>query len=377
MSLLGGAQLFPSRQAGHNQSCRNLLVPHALRLAGAGRWPFGAIYVRHSSAQPIQICSNLEGLSIHKDAGIQIWNAAVSAVGFAAQCLRSDLVIIDNDVKRLCFAAGLKPFGSFKLISVDLIVRPPVGPIRRAAAKLKSFLLSRVDKFILYFRNTEGFAHYYGIRADRTVYVPFKVNGLDQPFWPRSVPPGDHVLCAGRTLRDLATFVEAMGRTGLPAVLLQQSAEIMKEHGTTAWHQALPSNIELRLHSDGRLESFISAIAAARIVVIPRFKGDICSTGISTYLVAMALGKPVIISRGPGAEDVLHNEAVFVEPENVDDLAAAISRIWLDDAEREQLAARAKRYAETLGGTARLNTDIIRESLRSLPEPAAELAKNC
>jgi hypothetical protein len=41
-------------------------------------------------------------------------------------------------------------------------------------------------------------------------------------------------------------------------------------------------------------------------------------------------GKPVIISRGPGAEDVLHNEAVFVEPENIDDLAAAISRLWYD-----------------------------------------------
>ena len=330
-----------------------------------------------SSTQPIQICSNLEGLSTHNNGrGIQVSNAAKSAFGFAAQCLRSDLVIIDNDMKRLCFAAALKPFGSFKLISVDLIVRPPLGATGRAAAKLKTFLLSRVDRFILYFRNTEGFARYYGIRADRTAYVPFKVNGLDRPFWPRAVPPGDHLLCAGRTLRDLKTFVQAAARTGLPAVLLQQPAEIMKEHGTTAWHESLPRNVELRLHSDGRLESFISAIAAARIVVIPRFEGDICSTGISTYLVAMALGKPVIISRGPGAEDVLHNEAVFVEPENVDDLAAAILRVWHDEGEREQLAARAKRYAETLGGTARLNTDIIRESLRSLPEPAQGIAKS-
>jgi glycosyltransferase involved in cell wall biosynthesis len=91
----------------------------------------------------------------------------------------------------------------------------------------------------------------------------------------------------------------------------------------------------------------------------------------------MALGKPVIISRGPGVDDVLHDEAVFVEPENVDALAAAVSRIWHDDAERERLAAKGRRYAEALGGTARLNADIVRESLRSLPEPMAELAKNC
>ena len=378
MCLPGALSRSPSRQAGHNQSCGNLLVPHALLpLAGAGRRPFRAIHVSRSSAQPIQVCSNLEGLSVHQARGIQISTAAASAAGFAAQCLRSDIVILDNDVRRLCLAATLKPFASFKLISVDLIVRPPVGAIGRAVARLKTFLLSRVDKFILYFRNTEGFARYYGIRSGRTAYVPFKVNGLDQPFWPRAVPPGDHVLCAGRTLRDLETFVAAAGRTGLPAVLLQQPAEIMSDHGTTAWQQSLPPNIELRLHTDGRLESFISAIAAARIVVIPRFKGDICSTGISTYLVAMALGKAVVISRGPGADDVLHNEAIFVEPENVDDLAAAISRIWHDDAEREQLGARAKRYAEKLGGTARLNEDIIRESLCSLPEPSGELAKNC
>jgi glycosyltransferase involved in cell wall biosynthesis len=330
-----------------------------------------------SSAQPVQICSNLEGLSAFAARGIEISDAAAGPLAFVTQCLRSDLVIIDNDVRRLCLAAALKPFASFKLISVDLIVRPPRGIVAIATAAFKSFLLSRVDKFILYFRNTEGFSRYYRIRSDRTVYVPFKVNGLDQPFWPQKVPQGDHVLCAGRTLRDLETFVAAAGRTGLPAVLLQQPAEIMKEHGTTAWQQPLPSNIELKLHTDGQLETFISAVASARVVVIPRFKGDICSTGISTYLLAMALGKAVIISRGPGADDVLHDEAILVEPENVDELAAAISRIWHDDVERAQLGARAKRYAEKLGGTARLNDDIIRESLRCLPEPAAELAKNC
>jgi len=150
-------------------------------------------------------------------------------------------------------------------------------------------------------------------------------------------------------------------------VLLQQPADIMREHGTTAWARELPANVRLELHADGKLETFVSTIANARILIIPRFHGDICSTGISSYLVAMALGTAVIISRGPGAEDVLSDEAIFVEPEDVDELAQAASRLWHDDDAREKLVMAAKRYADKLGGTARMNDDIIEESLRCLP----------
>jgi len=228
--------------------------------------------------------------------------------------------------------------------------------------------LKGVDKFILYFRNTRGFERYYGIHPDRVAYVPFKVNGWGEAFWPTAIPAGEYVLCAGRTLRDLETFVAAMQKVGVPGVLLQQSADVMQDHGTIAWARALPANVRLQMH-DGRFESFLSAIANAKAVVIPRFKHDICSTGISTYLVAMALGKAVIISRGPGADDLLRDEAVMVEPENTDDLATAIDAVWSSDAVRERLGARARQYAQGLGGSARLNEDILRESLRCLPEP--------
>jgi glycosyltransferase involved in cell wall biosynthesis len=313
----------------------------------------------------VRVCSNLEGLSLQKTKSIRIDPMHSGWLRFAVQCLRSDLVIIDNAAPRLFLAAALRSFGTFRLVSVDLIIRKPRGLSGGLIAKLKTILLWPVDKFILYFRNIDGLRRHYGIGPDRAAYVPFKINGWNTPSWPSSIPAGDYVLCAGRTLRDLDTFVGAVAKAGVPAMLLQQQVEIMKQHGTVAWERALPANVRVQIH-DGELDTFLAAIAGARIVVIPRFAHDICATGISTYLAAMAMGKAVIISRGPGAEDLLHDEAFFVEPENVPDLTAAISRVWKNEEERKVVGEKAKRYAVKLGDTNRLNDDIIRESVKCL-----------
>src|SRR6185312_15965948 len=100
-------------------------------------------------------------------------------------------------------AALLRPWLRFALISVDLILRQPQGVHERALVKLKALALAQVDKFILYFKATTGYQRWYGIRPEQIVYVPFKPNGKDQPCWPETVPEGDYVLCAGRTMRDL------------------------------------------------------------------------------------------------------------------------------------------------------------------------------
>jgi glycosyltransferase involved in cell wall biosynthesis len=156
-----------------------------------------------------------------------------------------------------------------------------------------------------------------------------------------------------------------MAEAGCPAVLLQQENEQMRAHGTEQYRGALPDNVRLVMH-EGDLRTFIAAIARARIVVIPRYRDDIGCTGISTYLVAMALGKCVVISRGAGAEDVLTDEAVFVEPENPQALARQVEELWSDDTRCRALGAKAKRYAESCGGTRRLATDVLNTSLELL-----------
>jgi glycosyltransferase involved in cell wall biosynthesis len=191
---------------------------------------------------------------------------------------------------------------------------------------------------------------------------------MGESYFPGASPEGDYVLCAGRTLRDLKTFVAAMKIADCPGLLLQQQDEEMQAHGTTPFAGNLPPNLRLALHEDSDLATFLRFIAGAKIVVIPRFKDDIASTGISTYLLAMGLGKGVILSRGPGAEDLLKDEALRVEPENAPALAEAIGTMWEDDDRRKQIAAAGKRYADRCQGSRRLAQDVWKSSLRCLDE---------
>lgn len=294
----------------------------------------------------------------------------VGAAQFLRKCLDSDLVILNIDQKRLMLACLLRsvwPGARFGLVSVDLILRPPKTLKDRAKAFVKRVLFSRVDRFVLYFRELGGYERFYGIGPGRSAYVPFKVNGWDEiEARPPASADGSYVLCAGRTLRDVGTFVEALRRAGCPGVLLQQRRELLAEHGTSAWEGDLPPNVELMIDDSDRLEDYLDFIAKARLVVIPRFKGDIAPTGISTYLVAMALNKCVVISAGPGAEDVLTDQAVIVPPENPDMLAEQIARLWGDATLRAEVAARGRRYAEEAEGERRLLSDVLRVGVELL-----------
>jgi glycosyltransferase involved in cell wall biosynthesis len=291
----------------------------------------------------------------------------VGALEFMRKCLGSDVVLLNIDQKRLMLASLLRlfcPAARFRLVSSDLILRPPKSLKDRLKVLVKRVLFSRVDGFILYFKELSGYERFYGIGPNRVTYVPFKVNGWEQ-ISARSTasPDGEYVLCAGRTLRDVGTFVEALRRAGCRGVLLQQRRELLAEHGTSAWAGELPSNVELIVDDSDRLEDYLGFIERARMVVIPRFKGDIAPTGISTYLVAMAMNKCVIISEGPGAGDVLTNEAAIVPPEDPERLAERIKLLWEDEAMRTKLAARGRRYAEAAQGEERLLSDILRASI--------------
>jgi glycosyltransferase involved in cell wall biosynthesis len=313
-----------------------------------------------------RIVTNIPGLpgAAANRSDVTVELAANRSDTFLKQCRRADVVIIDDDFRKLTEAALLRWTARFTLVSVDLILRPPRSLAARARIAFKRLILSKISLFILYFRDTAGYTKHYGINPARMAYVPFKANGLpDLNDWPRPNPDGDVVLCAGRTLRDVGTFVAAIREAGCPGVLLQQSDRHLCEHGSRPWEADLPPNLTRVIDEADTIESFVAHLNRARILVIPRFKGDIAATGISTYLTAMALGKAVIISRGPGADDLLVDEAVMVEAEDASELAAAIRRLWSDDTLRRSIAENGRRYAERLAGEDRLCRDILAAAL--------------
>jgi glycosyltransferase involved in cell wall biosynthesis len=168
------------------------------------------------------------------------------------------------------------------------------------------------------------------------------------------------VLLAGATLRDHATFVEAIRKSGLPGLILIPG-DARAEIENMDWFRGAPSQLKIEFHTDGKEETYIRYFENARLVCFPRFAWDIASTGISGYLCSMALGKFVAISRGPGAEDVLAESgaAAFFEPGDAEGLAKVLRQAWDDPEHRGQIAARGMRYAESLQGETRLLKDIL------------------
>jgi glycosyltransferase involved in cell wall biosynthesis len=280
-----------------------------------------------------------------------------------------DFLILNIDQRRLLLTCALywlvapRPFRRCKIVSVDLLLRPAKTPKARIVGFCKRILLKQVDAFLLYFKNIAGYHEQFGIPPKRTLYVPFKVNSWEKLNASRGkVGDGEYVLLAGATLRDHATFVEAIRRTKIPAKLLipEEDRWLVQE---TAWYKtAPPPSLEIEFHADGKEETYLSYFYRARILCLPRFKWDIASTGISAYLCAMALGKCVVISRGPGAEDVLSESqsAVFCRPEDPSDLARALMEVWENKAECERVAQNGVRYAESLKGEDKLMSNILR-----------------
>jgi hypothetical protein len=89
-----------------------------------------------------------------------------------------------------------------------------------------------------------------------------------------------------------------------------------------------------------------------------------------------------VISRGPGADDVLSEPraALFFEPEDAAELAAMLRRAWDDASLRREIAENGARYADALGGEKRLLRDILRVALADRtalenPSQAEALAK--
>ena len=65
-----------------------------------------------------------------------------------------------------------------------------------------------------------------------------------------------------------------------------------------------------------------------------------------TYVEAMRHGRPVIGCQGSGSAEVIGDAGLIVAPNDADDLARAIVRLWTDRALHRELAANARRRAE-------------------------------
>lgn len=272
----------------------------------------------------------------------------------------SDPVAVVNCDPRLTLelAARFAQRGGPALVAVDLVLRRPKSVASLLLLPFKRLLLKRVDLFIHYFKDLRAYKALYGIGANRSSFVSFKVN---LHTGPKQSNLGEYVLCLGRTLRDFDTFFAAMEEVPYAGAIAKPDFHQLKLHGSrfTRAVDQLSRNIRV-LDDDGSDEAMLKLLEGARIVAVPILKESIAASGCSTSLNAMWLGKCVIGTEGPGWSDVFEKgEIISVPPENPSALAEAIRRVWEDDDLRTRVANAGRQYAMAAGGEQELYQRII------------------
>jgi glycosyltransferase involved in cell wall biosynthesis len=197
------------------------------------------------------------------------------------------------------------------------------------------------------------FSTAFGIPRERVACTPF-----GHMLWSRADGPtsdGGYLFAGGDSLRDYETLIAAVDGLEVPVRLVTHRS-----------FERLPANVTA---GPEPYEQYVELLAGARAVVVP-LRTIRRSAGLITYLNAMALGKPVIVSDTPAVREYVEHErtGLVVPPEDVDALRTAIG--WtLDDANRDEVVAMGRRARESV----RPPTDYWR-SLRDVAERAAQRA---
>lgn len=273
---------------------------------------------------------------------------------------RYDYILLNTEPNALLYLAALKlsvPFNRCKLVGLDLLFSSHTTLVGRLKALIKGILLRQCHRILLYYRDTSEIVKHLRLPPLLFDYVPFKINEYEQvtstPTW-----DGGYVFCGGKTRRDFDTLAKAVEGQDLAVKVVTTSNEDIAQHGSFLDEGSLPSNVEV-VRLDGTARRFIELMAGARVVAIPT-KPNITGVGIGVYLMAMALGKPVVITAGPSTEGLLTPElALIVPPEDHYALREAITRACCDEALRSRLIMNARTYALSLGDEGQLIRSII------------------
>ena len=156
------------------------------------------------------------------------------------------------------------------------------------------------------------------------------------------------VFSAGSTMRDFDTLVQAVTGTDIPVRIGASLVVVLRGLKIAAVDvgSALvrPPNVQVESMEPLQVRA---GYASAQVVVVPLLPSDI-DAGVNVVLEAMAMGRPVIVTRTAGQVDVIDDgiNGYFVDPGDPLALRSKIDAIRADPAASEQVGLRARAYVE-------------------------------
>ncbi|MDD2921800.1 MAG: glycosyltransferase family 4 protein [Anaerolineales bacterium] len=173
-------------------------------------------------------------------------------------------------------------------------------------------------------------------------------------------PDGNHVFAGGNSLRDYEPLIEAARR--MPKQRFVIASRLLE--GRTD----LPANIRAGQVSHAE---FVNLMKSAAAVVVPLKKGLSRSSGQQTYLNAMALRKPVIVSEVFGVNDHIQNgESGLVVDGSSESFVKALT--WALDSANTEAVARMVDRAQRAAQTQFTKERHVRKLIALMDELAAE-----
>jgi glycosyltransferase involved in cell wall biosynthesis len=206
--------------------------------------------------------------------------------------------------------------------------------LKRLVPKLARLVISLIDGphmryAVLSTKEVETFPEVWGVDPSRVVFQPFP-NTLHEY---RSMETRDdgYIFAGGNSVRNFGLLESALVGTNIPTRI------------ATKWQPTLNlPNLEVGPTSH---DDYMSLLANSHAVVVP-LRQSVRSAGQQSYLNAMGLGKPVIVTEAPGVRDYIIDgvTGIIVRPD-VNALRAAILHV-MDPANADFYAEMGKRARE-------------------------------
>jgi glycosyltransferase involved in cell wall biosynthesis len=196
--------------------------------------------------------------------------------------------------------------------------------------------------------------HHFGIPASKLTVNPW---GSDLSFYPtpRDTIPTRQVISTGRTKRDYRTLIEAFHQ-------VEGRLEVYGFPGGNA--APMPKNVQV-FDCLPPWQDYLQLYQQADVIAIPvnrSLNKPFSCNGLSTFLDAIALGKPVVMTRNPyfGIDIEAEGIGLWAEPGDPQSWQYAISYLLDHPAIAQEMGRRARRYCEN-----HCNLDLFAAKLAS------------
>jgi glycosyltransferase involved in cell wall biosynthesis len=320
------------------------------------------------AGQRVRILSTL----FTKDPPIPLWQERVAtlrpahtdAVTVGRLLVRArqyDALVLDGSARRDQLAAALlrSRRGGPALVIADATWKVPE---RATAAWGKRMAMRLIDDerttfCVLSRLEADRFAPTWRLRRSRVRFTPWPTTLISPDSLHESTDNG-RVFAGGNSLRDYRPLIEAAGEIGAPVDIATSTLDADSA-------SSYPANVTARWFARADYDAMLRG---ASVVVVPLATRTDRSSGQTTYVNAMALGKAIVVSDAPGVRDYIDDgvTGVIVPCGDAAALARAVRGLLADPQRRRGLGESARRHALTnltLSGYAERLLQIVHETL--------------